>query len=145
MHQFQIAFTLLIAAMLGACTANLTNSAEFSAWVGRELILVDTGRDRNWNFWRVPDISITQHSQDYRLNLHDRVGTPKTSMFRNPNRVEDLGSAVGATIIIEHVREYGMETGYPVVLGNITLSNGNSYPFEAEWRPEYSQYVRFAP
>jgi hypothetical protein len=141
-HQLRRALIILIAVALSSCTANLTSSPQFRELVGRELMLIDTGQDRNWHFWRAPAINISHQSEDYRLNLHDRASMPKNSMFRDPKRVEDLGSAVGATIVIRQVREYGMETAYPVALGTITLPNGHSYPFEAVWRPEYSQHVR---
>ena len=140
----RIAVCLVFLACLGltACTGILTNTPEFRDLVNRQLILEDTGEGRNWNLWRAPDLRITLHSEGYRLNLLNRAAQPAQSMFRDPARVEDLGSVVGAVIVISKVREYGMETGYPVVVGRITLADGESYPFEAEWRRDYSDHVR---
>lgn len=141
-QRFTVCMVLLACLGLAACTGILTNTPEFRDLVNRQLVLEDTGKGRNWNFWRAQDLTITPHSEGYRLNLLDRAALPVHSMFRDPARVEDLGSAVGAVIVISKVREYGMETGYPVVLGRITLADGESYPFEAEWRRDYSDHVR---
>jgi hypothetical protein len=121
--------------MIYACTGNLTHDEPFRNIVGRNLVLGEGFY--NWVLVNNPSASITRHSEGNRLYL-----VPETDMQRylQPDpagQSELVAQANGAAIRISRVLEYGMETGYPVALGEITLPDSTIVPFETEWRDSY--------
>lgn len=126
-------------------TADLTKLDKFRPFVGKELKLASG--QQTWLLLRDPYDPLTNFSEGYKLSLvaTERAIAIVSGELQPPNTPVGLYEVVGVVdgrhILIDRIHEYGMETPSPVVLGHITLSDGRSYPFEAEWRPSYTAQV----
>ena len=127
-------------------TADLTGQAEFQQLVDQELVLV--AQPKSWVLMNDPYDPLTNFSEGNVLYLVDpehalALAAGETSGTMTPDGPTTLVAiANDATIVVTRVHEYGMETGYPVVLGEITLPDGSSFPFEAQWVAQMTRQTR---
>lgn len=130
-------------------TANLTHKEEYKLLIGDEIMLM-TG-DHSWLLFRDPYDPITDYSQGYVLSLLPTkraraIAAGESPPPSTPNGLfQVISVADGGTILIEEVREYGMETAAPVAVGLITLADGRRFPFESEWWPDNNFQIVLPP
>ena len=127
-------------------TADLTHRPEFRDLVGKEFILY--GGEKRWVLINNPYDPLSNFSEGNVLFLADAaraeaLASGEVAGAATPvGPSEVVGLADGASIVIEQVHQYGMETHSPVVLGRITMPGGRTFPFESEWSDTNSVQIR---
>jgi len=147
---FVVAFVciVLVGCSRNLQTSDLSNSTEFQSLVGQTLLLEDG--EKTWALAHNNHGWITNFSEGNSLALYQDLAlyqsllSEQRVVYAEPHAgiPEVRGVMTGGTIVIEHVGHFGMVTPHPVVTGYVTTPDGETLPFEAEWRDGYFTQIR---